>query len=189
MIKLFMLLISTFFLVLAALHVFNETITIDVISLVLIILGFVPWLFPYLKSLELPGGVKIELKDVKQAIAQVSPSDEVVSTESDEYGFLRTIAVHDPNLALVAVRIEIEKAVRNAIGDGERSPMTLSRGIQQLTDSGVLTNRVANGLRDFIKLGNHAAHGVEVEAQAAEYVIENAAKILKPFKEQLANVS
>jgi hypothetical protein len=182
-------LVSILFVVLAVLHVFVPSITIDAIAIVLLVLASLPWLFPYLKSLELPGGVKIELKDVKEAVEKVSQGEEGTPTEFDEYDFLQTIAAHDPNLALVAVRIEIEKAVRKAIGEGERRPMPLSRGIQQLTDTGVISNSVANGLRDFIQLGNHAAHGVEVEAQAAEYVIENAGKILKPFKEQLANAA
>ncbi|QXO17006.1 DUF4145 domain-containing protein [Vibrio ostreae] len=187
--KILAVLISILFVVLAILHVFVDSITIDAIAIVLLVLASLPWLFPYLKSLEFPGGVKIELKDVKEAVAKVSQGDEAAPSESDEYDFLQIIAAHDPNLALVAVRIEIEKAVRNAIGDGERKPMPLSRGIQKLTESGVLSHSVANGLRDFIQLGNQAAHGVEVEAQAVKYIIDNAGKILNPFKEQLANAA
>ena len=180
--------ISVLFIVLAVLHVFVDSVTIDSIAIVLLVIASLPWLFPYLKSLELPGGVKIELKDVQKAVEQVAEGDEATATEPDEYEFLQSIAEHDPNLALVAIRIEIEKAVRKAVGE-ERRPVPLSRAIQQLTADGVISNSVANGLRDFIQLGNHAAHGVEVESQAAEYVIENAGKILKPFKEQLANAA
>ena len=117
--KVLAVLISILFLALAVLHVFVSSITIDAIAIVLLVLAALPWLFPYLKSLELPGGVKIELKDVKEAVEKVSQGDEAAPAESDEYDFLQTIAAHDPNLALVAVRIEIEKAVRKAVGEGE----------------------------------------------------------------------
>lgn len=187
--KIFAVLISILFVVLAALHVLVESITIDAIAIVLFVLAALPWLFPYLKSLELPGGVKIEMNDVTAAIKKVSEGSEVSTfPETDEYEYLRSIAVHDPNLALVAVRIEIEKGVRKALNE-ERVPLSLTSGIRRLTETGVLSNSVANGLKDFIRLGNHAAHGVEVETQAAEYVIDNAGSILKPFKEQLANAS
>lgn len=181
-------LVSVLFVVLATIHIFVDGITIDAIAIILLVLAFLPWMFPYLKSLELPGGVKIELKDVQQAIEKVSEGedeDEPASATS-EYDFLSVIAAHDPSLALVAVRIEIEKAVRSRLGD-EDSPTPLIKAIYHLTSDGVITNTVADGLRDFIQLGNQAAHGVEVDNQAAEYVIENAGKILKPFKDQLAN--
>ncbi|MBQ1785097.1 MAG: DUF4145 domain-containing protein [Gammaproteobacteria bacterium] len=132
--------------------------------------------------------MKIELKDVQKAVEKVSEGDEATATEPDEYAFLQEIAKHDPNLALVAIRIEIEKAVREVVGEEQR-PVPLSRAIQQLTADGIISNSVANGLKDFIQLGNHAAHGVEVESEAAQYVIENAGKILKPFKKQLANAA
>jgi hypothetical protein len=181
-------LVSLLFTTLAVLHIFVATITIDAIAIVLLVLASLPWMFPYLKSLELPGGVKIELKDVQQAIDKVSEGEDGPSPQDSEYDYLRVISAHDPSLALVAIRIEIEKSVRAALGD-EGRPIPLSRAIHQLITDGTITKSVATGLTEFIQLGNHAAHGVEVDDQAAEYAIENAAKILKPFKEQLANVA
>jgi hypothetical protein len=181
-------LVSILFIVLATLHVFVDAVTIDVIAIILLVLASLPWMFPYLKSLELPGGVKIELKDVQQAIEKVSEGKDEPSPPTSEYDYLRVISAHDPSLALVAIRIEIEKSVRSTLGS-EGRPIPLSRAIHQLISDGTITKSVATGLTEFIQLGNHAAHGVEVDEQAAEYVIENAAKILKPFKEQLANAA
>lgn len=175
--------------ILAILHVFVDAVVIDSIAIVLLVLAALPWLFPYLKSLELPGGVKIELKDIKSAVNKVSEgeSEETIS-EVDEYEFLKDIAAHDSGLALVAIRIEIEKSIRNSIGE-EKHFMPLSRGISKLVSDKVITINVAEGLKELIQLGNKAAHGVEVESEAALYVIENASKLLGPLKEQLANAA
>ena len=180
--------VSILFIALAILHVFFDGVTIDGIAIILLVLASLPWMFPYLKSLELPGGVKIELKDIQKAVEKVSDGNDSSESQNSDYDYLNIISAHDPNLALVAIRIEIEKSVRSSIGQ-EGRPISLSRAISKLTDEGVITNSVAAGLRDIIQLGNHAAHGVEVDKQAAEYAIENAAKILKPFKEQMANAS
>ena len=182
-------LISIFFIILASLHIFVDSVTIDIIVITLIVLASLPWALPYLKSFELPGGVKIELKDVKIAVEKVSGGDGEPSVETSDYDYLKIISAHDPSLALVAIRIEIEKAVRSTSDNNKERPIPLSRAIHQLVSNGTITQRIASGLTEFIRLGNQAAHGVEVDAQAADYVIENAANILKPFKEQLANAN
>lgn len=178
------ILISLLFIVLAGMHIFWDAVTIDAIAIILIVLASLPWVFPYLKTLELPGGVKIELKDVKSAVEQVSSETEISPSGGDTYDYLQVVNSHDPNLALVAIRIEIEKVVRATLGDSTR-PIPLSRAITQLVADGVISKRTANGIQDFIKLGNLAAHGVTVDRDAADFAIENAAKLLIPFKEQL----
>ena len=181
-------LISILFIALASLHVFVDDVTIDVIAIALLVLASIPWMLPYLKSLELPGGVKIELKDVQKAVEKASGGENEPSSLTSDYDYLSIISSHDPSLALVAIRIEIEKAVRSSL-KSEGRPIPLSRAINQLISDGIITSSVANGLTELIQLGNRAAHGVEVDTEAATYAIENAANILKPFKEQLANAA
>ncbi len=186
--KIYAVLISLLFVTLAGMHIFLDTVTIDAIAIVLIVLASLPWVFPYLKTLELPGGVKIELKDVKSAVEQVSSGTEASSSDGDAYEYLQVVSAHDPNLALVAIRIEIEKAVRATLGDSTR-PIPLSKAMSQLVADGVISKRTASGMQDFIKLGNQAAHGVTVDRDAADFAIENAANLLIPFKEQLAKAA
>ncbi len=186
--KIYAVLISLLFVALAGMHIFWDAVTIDAIAIVLIVLASLPWVFPYLKTLELPGGVKIELKDVKSAVEQVSSGTGTSSSGSDAYEYLQVVSSHDPNLALVAIRIEIEKAVRATLGDSTR-PIPLSRAMSQLVADGVISKRTASGIQDFIKLGNQAAHGVTVDRDAADFAIENAANLLIPFKEQIAKAA
>src|ERR1041384_3247319 len=110
---------------LAVVHLLWPMLAIDTVTLALIVLAALPWYLPLLKSLELPGRIKIELRDVKTATekitseaitgkgelkagpAAVSGRGEVRFTDS--IGTLRHVADRDPTLAVVGFRIEIEK--------------------------------------------------------------------------------
>jgi hypothetical protein len=56
-------LVSVVALTLAGLHVLSPDLEIDAITLGLLIIAMVPWLGPVIKSIELPGGIKLELRD------------------------------------------------------------------------------------------------------------------------------
>lgn len=58
--------ITVFALLLAAAHMAFPSVTVDAATLTLIAIAFIPWLAPMIKSLELPGGTKIELRDFQQ---------------------------------------------------------------------------------------------------------------------------
>lgn len=114
-------------------HVWPK-LTVDLPTLILVALALLPWLASVFKSIELPGGVKIELHDIKAAtdkiqspgiMTSVNPetaplgSQTVAAAEpekppstarpDDDFGSLATIGSADPNLALVGIRIEIER--------------------------------------------------------------------------------
>lgn len=41
-------------------------------DLALLVLAGLPWVFPYLKTIKLPGGVELQLKDIRQKVAEVA---------------------------------------------------------------------------------------------------------------------
>lgn len=171
--------VTLLFLGLAFGHLFVEGFTVDSITIVLLAIAIFPWLLPYLKSLELPGGLKIELKDVKEAIDKVTSSDEQsVDTAPQNI---------DPQLALVALRIDIEKLIRSHQTDIGNKNGSLSIRVQVLANEGVLSREVAQGILKIIELGNAAAHGVEVDKDAAEFVLFKSNSIIKQLESQLKN--
>lgn len=171
--------VTLLFLGLAFGHLFVDSFTVDAIAIVLLTLAVLPWLFPYLKSLELPGGVKIELKDVQQAFEKVaSETDDEESTSPQNI---------DPQLALVALRIDIEKLIRSYQTDIGNKNSSLSIRLQILANEGVLTREVADGVLEIIRLGNSAAHGVEVDKDAAEFALFKSNSIIKQLEAQLKN--
>jgi hypothetical protein len=173
-------------------HVVFPGVEIDLVTVVLLMLGIVPWLAPVIKSLELPGGFKIELQDVKSATEKVAgpelaalpaPEDAEarrhVAEEADS-SLPRQVGEHDPNLALVGLRIEVEKRLAQmakaaGIHVTRRSASWLLRELQARS---VLPAEIASGLNELIALGNRAAHGADVSADAAAWVLKMAPDML-----------
>ena len=154
------------------------------------------------KTLELPGGIKIELAEVKAAADKVIsgwanielPTLRVSGTATvsksatpqghipieDPIASIREVANTDSNLSLVAFRIEIEKRIRKITENCEiRSQGTsLGKLIRELQNKQILPPQVSAGLMDLVALGNRAAHGAEVEPHAADWVLDFGASII-----------
>jgi hypothetical protein len=64
-VKIIQLIISILALIFLLLHLIKPDITIDAISISLIVIAILPWLSSLLKSIELPGGLKIEYKELE----------------------------------------------------------------------------------------------------------------------------
>lgn len=164
---------------------------IDAVSLGLLTLGVLPWLSSLIKSAEFPGGWKIEFQDVKDAaekVTGVAPTAIAPAAERPEGKYL-LIAQDDPNLALVGLRIEIEKRLR-ALGQqaGVTRRLPLPRLTEELQERGVLDARAAGGLKDLITYGNQAAHGVQIAPAAALSAIEYGPSVLAVLDGKLPRV-
>src|SRR5690242_6086918 len=75
--------ISAVAIVIALAHMFvsEQLLRIDSTTLVLLALAAVPWLFPFLKSLTLPGGAVVEFRD---RLLEVEKKDDVI----EDHGLL-----------------------------------------------------------------------------------------------------
>jgi len=82
-------------LALAVGHNIWPDVKIDTITLILIVVAILPWLASVIKSLELPGGFKIELHDVKAATEKVS----TISSESSAKDLPEKPSLHLPEYA------------------------------------------------------------------------------------------
>src|SRR5436190_5538882 len=98
-------------LVVAAFHVIWPDLKIDSVTLLLLMVAAIPWLLPLFKSVELPGGLKLEFQDLQASekrAAEAGLLDEPPQTPDHAYSF-QVVADEDPNLALAGLRIEIER--------------------------------------------------------------------------------
>ncbi len=87
----------------------------------------------------------------------------------------------DPNLALVALRIEIERRLTSLAGTADIAgpPRNSTRRmIDLLTRQGVLPYPVAEALLRLVDLGNRAAHGVEVAPEAGTWAQDEGPRLL-----------
>ncbi len=203
-------LISPVAIILLILHVLWPGLGIDITAITLLSIAVLPFLGALLKTLaasgvkklELPGGIKIELAEVKAAAdkvirgwasaklppIKVSGTATVSKTETsqtqipieDPIASIREVANTDSNLSLVAFRIEIEKRIREIAESFQirthRTP--LGKLIRELQNSQILPHDVSAGLMELVALGNRAAHGVEVEPDAADWVLDIGTSII-----------
>src|SRR5438046_619352 len=82
---------------------------VDWITLGLLVLALVPWLGPLLKSIELPGGLKLEFRELMQSGQRVERAGLVAAAAPAD---APEVGLDDPKLALAWLRVEIEKRLR-----------------------------------------------------------------------------
>lgn len=181
--------ITTVAVLIAATHIIFPKINIDVITVVLIALAIIPWLEPLFKSVELPGGLKLEFQDLQKLEDEakkaglIKPENEqtteTAKIETPSYPFVE-IAAQNQELALVSLRIEIEKRLRDIAAKYgiQTKRFSILNLINTLSEKAILTKEENSSLRDMIITLNQAAHGVEYDQRNAEWVIENGPKII-----------
>lgn len=177
---------------------------LDTTSIILLIIALVPWLAPIVKSVELPGGFKIEVQDVKEATDKVTatvvePAEVNLSgmrtanvrgeDSDDSLVALRQIFQSDPNLAMVGFRIEIEGRLATLARRYHLDPSrkSASQLLRMLQEKNVIPASAASGLADLIALGNQAAHGADVSPNAAQWVLEVSPRVLTTLDQLIAN--
>jgi hypothetical protein len=179
--------ISSLCVLLAAAHIIWPDIKVDMTTIILIVAAVLPWLASVIRSVELPGGFKIELQDIKIAAGKVTAGKMAKTTSQllpnrrdDNLEFLRDVSKTDPNLAFVGLRIEIERRLSQIVRDLELPATRRSAGalLRDLVAHECIDRETAAGLGDLIALGNQAAHGVEVSSNAAQWAIDTAPLIL-----------
>ena len=92
---------------------------------------------------------------------------------------------------MVAFRIEIEKRIRAIAENSQIRTYRASLGklIRELQEKERLPPEVSVGLMDLVALGNRAAHGVEVDPPAADWVLDIGASIILKLDNILRNQS
>lgn len=174
-------------LLMAIAHALFPGITIDAITLSLIVVAIVPWLGPVFKSVELPGGVKVEYQQKLEEAAQRAGKAGLLSTVESrarrQYSF-QLVAEEDPNLALAGLRIELErqlKALAEAVGVGT-SMQGARRLVTELWKQGALSEEERSVLADLLDLLNDAVHGVAVDHRASTWAMDIGPRLLESLQ-------
>ena len=172
----------------ALIHLVFPQLAIDSITLVLLVIALVPWLAPIFKSLEFPGGWKVEFQELQKA-AQKAEAAGLLAPAAPvapdmEYSFQRA-ADQDPNLALAGLRIEIEKRL---VALAQKTGIeTRGRGVAHLlrvlNEHNVLDQQASSALADLTGLLNSAVHGASVDPQAAAWAINIGTRLLSRLDE------
>ena len=167
---------------------------ISVVSLGLLIVAVAvlsPWwrqVPTFLKSAELPGGLKLEFRhELNSATEEVQQAGLLSEPqpEKKKQPIYEIIYNDDPRLSLAGLRIAIERRLRdlaNIAGISQAAP--LSRMATSLEDAHVLTHEQAAALRDLLPLLNKALHSEEYSKDAADWAIAFGPKLLAGLDER-----
>ncbi len=92
-----------------------------------------------------------------------------------DFGFYRTLAKQDPNLALAGLRMELETIARN-LAAGFNLPLNAREGVgrllPRLLQAGAITAHQAKLGESIVSICNQAVHGTPVLQNEAEKVID-----------------
>jgi hypothetical protein len=160
---------------------------LDAISIALLIVAILPWLSSIVESAEFPGGWKVKFRDVQAAGEKVTAGSapEAIKAPEEEPSFV-WVAQNDPNLALVGLRIEIERRLRRmAEMEGLSQPRSLSALLNILMSKGIISGSSMSGLQELIYAGNQAAHGARVEPEVASWAVDYGPEILASLDAKL----
>ena len=155
-------------------------IKVDAVTIGLLIVAILPWLTSLIESAEFPGGWKIKFRDIETAVSEAKkiPEQPELKEEKEPLSYI-DIFEQDPSLAMVSLRIEIEKKIRELAKIRDiPEQRSLRQMINQLLKKGILEYTTINGLNELISVGNRAAHGAKVDQDVAFWAINNADKFL-----------
>lgn len=178
-------------LVIALIHLIWPTLRIDAITVTLLVVAVIPWLGSLFKSIELPGGLKVQYQDLEK-IGERARNAGLLSEEAvkgkEDYSFL-TVAPADPNLALAGLRIELEKRLFKLAESRNLKPFrrSLSTLLNDLNRRELINGAERNLLSDLIGLLNLAVHGAVVDPSAAEWALDVGPQILGALDERTAS--
>ena len=183
--------VSAAALLVAAAHLIWPQLAIDVVTLALFVIAIVPWLAPLFRSLEFPGGVKVEFQDLQDVEHRADEAGLLASSaevgKAPQYSF-QVMTARDPNLALAGLRIEIEKRLvelAESHGVSLRRP-SVGRLINALSEHELLTFEERSVLSDMVSLLNSAVHGATVDRQAVDWAMETGPRLLKTLDGRIA---
>lgn len=177
-------------------HIWFPQIKIDAITVTLLGIAVLPWLGTLFKSVELPGGLKVEYQELISAGKKVeesgliTPDQDLKPMQKHEYSF-QAVSGNDSNLALSGLRIEIESRLKNLAEKREikvrgYSANSLTRSLEK---SGVLSHEEASAIRDLLPLLNQAAHGAEVEDSAFGWAMDFGPRVLGALEDRLGETT
>lgn len=145
-------------------------INIDGITIGLLVVAVLPWFYSLIESAKFPGGWEVRFRDLKDASKSIPmrPGEPL----SRSFDLLDT-AKNDANLALVYLRIEIEKRLRLlAEHYGMNTKLPLVVLFKQMRETTGLDHPFFDDLQQIVSAGNQAAHGASVEPMVADWAME-----------------
>ncbi|MDZ4792685.1 MAG: hypothetical protein SGI83_00245 [Bacteroidota bacterium] len=178
----------------AAAHIIFPGIKIDMITVALLAMCFIPWVEPLFKSVGLPGGIQFEFQDLKKIEADAKKAGLITTGNSNNesvtilplYNFIE-IAEQNKELALLSLRVEIEKKIREIATAHKIHTVQYSvlRLIGLLKKKNILTEAETIVLENMLQVLKKAANATEHDEREAKWVIEYGPSIINNLEKKI----
>ncbi len=181
--------ISAMAAVLLAGHLIWPAVKLDGPALFLIALCFLPWLGAIFKSIEFPGGGKVEYREqllkAAQKLEDVGLLQGTATSDADR--LYLSLMGRDTNLALAGLRIDIEKKLRRLAQYLQPSdrPRPLRDVVELIGDNKLFTPSQTEVMHKILKSLNIAVHGGRVPADDAEEVMGRGLRLLSALDKRI----
>lgn len=176
--------------------VFPNLFNLDATSATLLLLLSIPLIAPFLKQAKLLGAELVFSDEIRKVELLVEQSVQEAKDKGNREGpqrefeeFVTDVAREmlevDPNLALAAIRIEIERVLASAIAVFLKPQNLPKKGIRFYADLLEKETYITKTQRDAIlkisSICNGAIHGAQISIQEAEEVIELTERLNQSF--------
>ncbi len=173
--------LSLAFVLIAALDTFVSS--ISTIAATFLGLAALPWLLGLFDKVTLPGGIELNLRELEERLN--ASNAEVHDADREAFEFFKT---DDPNLAMTALRIEIEKRLRKIAANRalvkSNVPVGISRLLRMLQEEGAIGSEVGSMILEMLPAMNAAAHGFYLPSSSDEWVFRNGPRLLALLDEK-----
>lgn len=175
-------------------HMIWPDLAIDSVTIALLVLAAIPWLVPLFKTLEFPGGWKLEFQDLEKTTEKAeiaglldSRAKPIPSAGSP----LQIEASEDPRLALAELRIEIQRRLNRLATAGGLDLKAPRIGflLHCLVAHDLLTPEQRGVLEDIIGMLNTNVNAPVTDYWAAKWAVDIGPKLLKGMDKQIEGVS
>lgn len=173
-------------------HLIWPAVKLDVASIFLLAVILLPWLGTIFKTVEIPGGPKVEYRDEEllkatQKLEDVGLLQESSGQRGDPI-YLELIG-RDTNLALAGLRIDIERRLRKIANYLEPidPPSNLRQVVSLIGSRGLFTKIQTEAMHGILNSLNHAVHGGRIPADDAEEIMEKGLRLLGSLDKRILN--
>ncbi len=172
-------------------HMVDHKATIDYISVALLVLAGLPWILPLLRHLELPGGIKMDLKEGVEEVQQLAKQEGFIdsaSVESIVQGpddlVYEQLLKQDPNLALAAMRLNLERQLTSLLVDKTNIQFAgIGRILEMLRQRGTISQSEYVVIQHIVPVLNKAVHGSTIDPHSARRIISIGLQLMHSLKD------
>lgn len=174
--------------------------TVDKLSMLLLMLLAIPLIAPFMKKAKW-FGAEFEFRDhIEKAKKLVEKSEAHAKKAKEQHGSslanksrfetfstssAQRLVAEDPNLALAALRIDMERVLSRAaevlVDATAKRPLTISKSIRLLLDHELISEEQSDAVRSITQICNKAVHGADVTAVEATEILDLANRLNKSF--------